>query len=305
MKVLRLLAAIFLFCPWVGVAYGFVVVPPTAGTSRANSRSRSPLPTLLLLSSSDEQQSSLSSVVNDGDDNGNDSLFSSARKARIVLPLQLLTTSFAAAGVTTLSAPLPAHAGVGSIVPFDETRNKKFRGSIGNSVVALRLKSTLRKRGYYSNKAVVATFKSQDDLGLLLSGEFGDGQVVSSSSLEDCIQKLEGKQKLLILYGQDVTISPEGQVSDIQGNDFKSSEKSLLESALKTGGGLDNNVEITLVGGIVIHRTKSGPRKDTGEDCFYPVAMKSIDSKSGVVTDLFGEVFGDLPTPRQSVVLRG
>ena len=53
--------------------------------------------------------------------------------------------------------------------------------------------------------------------------------------------------------------------------------------------------EITLIGGIVINRGH-GSGTEGGDDFFQPLTMKAF-SKSGV-TDLYGEVFGDLPTPK-------
>jgi len=104
-------------------------------------------------------------------------------------------------------------------------------------------------------------------------------------------------KKALVLYGQDVSISPEGDLSEIQGRDLKSSEKILMDSLASKGLS-----DLTLVGGIVVHRVKTGG-KDAGEDCFYPMAITSV--RNGVTTDLFEKAFGDLPTPRQSVILPG
>jgi len=220
-------------------------------------------------------------------------LLNDARTKRIVLPLQLITSLL-------LIHSSPAHAGIGAVVPFDATRQEKFQGSIKNSVVMLRLNSTLRKRGYRNKNAVVATLKSKDDLSLDMAQSFGSfGKAVSlgdSSSFAEYIQNCQDK-KALVLYGQDVSISPEGNVSDIQGKDLKSSEKTIMDSLASKGLS-----DLTLVGGIVIHRVKSGG-KDAGEDYFYPMSITSV--RNGVTTDLFKKVFGDLPTPRQSVILPG
>jgi len=229
-------------------------------------------------------------------DGGNPTIDIDTRIKRILLPMQLLTSS-----ALFIDTP-PAYAGIGAVVPFEETRQEKFRGSIRNSVVMLRLNSTLKaKRGYQKKNAVVATLKSSDDLSVDIARNFGRGKEVvslvdeSSSSFADYIQKCQGK-KALVLYGQDVSISPEGGVSEIQGKDLKSSEKLLMDSLASKGIS-----DVTLIGGIVIHRAKEGPAKDTGEDCFFPMAMTSV--RNGVTTDLFERVFGDLSTPRQTVDL--
>jgi len=222
---------------------------------------------------------------------GDDPTINDARTKRILLPMQLIASSL------FINTPLPAHAGIGTVAPFEETLKEKFRGSIRNSVVVLRLNSTLNKRGYQKKNAVFATIKSPDDLSRDIARNFvRGGKVVSldsSSSFADYIQNCEGK-KALVLYGQDVSISPEGDVSEIQGNDLKASEKLLMDSLASKGIS-----DVTLIGGIVVHRAKEGNANDTGEDCFFPMAITSV--RNGVTTDLFDRVFGDLPTPRQTV----
>lgn len=224
-----------------------------------------------------------------------DHTLNDARTKRILLPLQLIASSL-------FLKSSPANAGIGTVVPFDVTRQEKFRGSIQNSVTMLRLNSTLRKRGYVKRNALVATLKPKDGLVLRMAQDFGTaGEVVSlsdSSSFENYLQKCQDdKKRALVFYGQDVDISPEGDLSDITGKDLRSSEKLLVDSLASKG-----IPDVTLVGGIVIHRAKSGG-KDAGEDCFFPVAITSI--RNGVTRDLFEKVFGDLETPRQSVVLPG
>jgi len=139
--------------------------------------------------------------------------------------------------------------------------------------------------------------KPKDDLALDILRGFGKGELVSlddPSSFEDYVRQCEGK-KALVLYGQDVSISPEGIVGDIKGRGIKESEKLLVDKLLASkAAGIS---ELTLVGGIVIHRVKTGG-KDAGEDCFFPMAITNV--RDGVTTDLFEQVFGDLPTPRQS-----
>jgi len=216
-----------------------------------------------------------------------------ARKKRIVLPLQLILSSL-------FINTSPAQAGIGTIVPFDATLKEKFPGALQNYVIMLRLNSTLRKRGYLKKNSVVATLKSTDDLSSLMARDYGQSSEAvplgDSSSIKEYIQNCQGR-KALVLYGQDVSISREGDVSEIQGKDLKSSEKILMDSLASAGLS-----DVTLVGGIVVHRVKTGG-KDAGEDCFYPMAMTSV--RNGVTTDLFKQAFGDLPTPRQSVILPG
>jgi len=259
---------------------GFAIHAPILGLDSATNDSR-------IFSHPKRQDNDNDPTITDND----------TRTKRILLPMQFLTSS-----LLFIETPLPAHAGIGTVVPFEETRREKFKGSIRNYVVVLRLNSTLNKLGYQKRNAVVATLKSSDDLSVDIARNFGrGGQVVSladdssSSSFADYIQSCQGK-KALVLYGQDVSISPEGDVSEIQGKDLKSSEKLLMDALASKG--ISN---VTLIGGIVIHRAKSGTAKDTGEDCFLPMAITSV--KDGVTTDLFERVFGDLQTPRQSVDL--
>mmetsp|Transcript_2005 Transcript_2005/g.2858 ORF Transcript_2005/g.2858 Transcript_2005/m.2858 type:complete len:283 (-) Transcript_2005:139-987(-) len=215
------------------------------------------------------------------------------RQARITTPL--LTALF----TTLFSNVSPANAGIGSVIPFEVTRKEKFAGSVTNSVILLRMKATLRKSGYYAKKAVIGTFKPKDDLSVALVTEFGDGRLFNlaedSSAVEKYVEASNEKPHALILYGQDVDISPSGEVGTITGDDLKTTEKAIMEKLV--GKGLK---DFTLVGGIVIHRVKTGG-KDAGEDCFFPVSITS--TVDGKVTDIFPEVFGDLPTPRQTVVL--
>lgn len=220
----------------------------------------------------------------------------SPRTARIQLPLAVLSGSFCLLGTGE-----PAHAGVGTLVPFEETRKAKFRGSLANSVVLLRLRSSLRKKGYFAKKAVVACAKPADELSYLLSNDFGEGlppvliSPPSSDSIQAYIEKdLKGK-KALVVFGKDVSISREGEVGETVGTDLSKTED-MLKTAFCSAG-----VEAVLLGGTIIHRVKDGG-KDAGEDCFYPSSILSL--KDGVATDIFAEVFGDLETPRQSVVLR-
>lgn len=240
-------------------------------------------------------------IFNGNDDDDDDVNDIDTRSKRIYLPLQIISS-------LSFINSSPANAGIGTVIPFDVTRQEKFSGSIMNSVTMLRLNSTLRKRGYVKKNALVATLKPRDELVLRLAQDFGTAGDVTllsdASSIESYVQTFQQKSnennknyKALVLYGKDVDISPEGDMSEIKGNDFKESEKLLVDS-LATKGISD----VTLIGGIVIHRAKTGG-KDAGEDCFYPVAMTSY--RKGVSTDLFEKVFGDLPTPRQTVSLPG
>eukprot|EP00565_Helicotheca_tamesis_P000652 CAMPEP_0185729666 /NCGR_PEP_ID=MMETSP1171-20130828/6891_1 /TAXON_ID=374046 /ORGANISM="Helicotheca tamensis, Strain CCMP826" /LENGTH=283 /DNA_ID=CAMNT_0028398559 /DNA_START=82 /DNA_END=933 /DNA_ORIENTATION=- len=260
---------------------GFVVITPAMNTRSLTINSISGSSTQLHQSNENKAKQSHSMLFSD-------------RKARITLPLVTSLT-------TLLGNTLPANAGIGTIIPFEETRKEKFAGSIANSVVLLRLKSSLRKRGYYAKKAVVGTYKPKDDLVVSLTREFGENKLFDLGSsgevLEEFIKTSGEYPHALVLYGQDVTISPDGTVSDITGPDLKTTEASIME---KLKGKLSSDVAV--IGGIVIHRTKSGG-KDAGEDCFLPVSV-TYASTDGSVSDLFGEVFGDLPTPRQTVVLR-
>jgi len=218
----------------------------------------------------------------------------SARKARVTLPLSTMASTFA---FTLLGNSSPANAGIGSVVPFDASRKEKFSGSIGNSVVMLRLQRSLRKRGYFYQKGAVATYKPKDDLGGLLTRDYADGPLVDlkdgNNALEEYLQSCEkDNKKGIILYGQDVDIAPDGNVSAIVGDDLQSTEQSILE---KIG---DRPFDITLIGGVIIHRAKTGG-KDAGEDCFLPARIMGV--RSNYKVDIFEEVFGDLPTSRQTI----
>mmetsp|Transcript_46354 Transcript_46354/g.68421 ORF Transcript_46354/g.68421 Transcript_46354/m.68421 type:complete len:310 (-) Transcript_46354:152-1081(-) len=309
MRIIRqpIVAGLLVISSWTMITSGFVfVAPPLGGEKMTTTRMASRLSPFQ--EGNDAGQNIISNKCDDADDDGiertglsnhnNNPMFRSARNARILSPLGLMTS---ASSILWTTNPLPANAGVGAVVPFEATRKEKFSGSIGNSVVILRLNSSLRKRGYFAKKAVVATSKSKDDLGFLLSREFGDRPLYDledgSSSLEAYVKNCnEDKLKALILYGQDVDISPDGEVGDLKGKDLKSSEQFLIDKM----SGVSN--EATLVGGVIIHRDKTGASKDRGEDCFLPTSIVNV--KNGVVTDLFDEVFGDLPTPRQTRILR-
>mmetsp|Transcript_28738 Transcript_28738/g.43844 ORF Transcript_28738/g.43844 Transcript_28738/m.43844 type:complete len:264 (-) Transcript_28738:100-891(-) len=208
-----------------------------------------------------------------------------ARGARIILPSLLV-----------LGGSLPANAGIGQKYPFDISLKKNFPGSLMNSVIMLRLASSLRKRGYMRGKASVATLKASE-LGVLLSRQFGDGTIYNfdeKKSLDDYIASCEGK-RALVLFGPDTAISPEGEVSEIKGMDVKSAEKFVTEKLIndKLWEKVD---EVTLLGGVVIQRSKTGV--DKGEDCFQPLLIKTL-TRNGV-KDLYEEAFGDLLTPRIS-----
>ena len=222
----------------------------------------------------------------------------SARNARIMIPLSTMTSTLM---FSLIGNPSPSNAGIGSVIPFDVSRKEQFSGSIGNSVVMLRLQMSLRKRGYLNKKANVATFKPKDDLGVLLNQGFGSGSPLvefngSTSGLDEYLQSCEGNQKkALIFYGQDVDIAPNGDVSSIVGEDLKSTEELLYD---KIG---DRALDVTLLGGVTIHRAKEGG-KDAGEDCFLPCRIMGVRSRYKV--DIFEEVFGDLPTSRQTLRIR-
>lgn len=222
----------------------------------------------------------------------------SARAARINFPLSALGLFFLGQTVQ----PAPANAGIGSVIPFEESRKARFNGSITNFVVSLRLNRSLRKRGYSRNGAVVATFKPKDDLGALMARDYGSGfdalVDVSSDgsgvSVDDYLKEcMETKKKAFIVYGQDVDIAPDGTVSEIRGEDVSKTEKVLIE---QVGS---RSMDVTLMGGIVIHRSKGGG-KDAGEDCFLPMTIAGM--RDGNVYDIFEEVYGDLPTARQTIV---
>lgn len=277
-QALSLLVLVFSQC---GRVCGFAVLPSTKSDAARND---------IRISS---QRRSVPPANEQEEDDGPAS--DDARTKRIVLPLQILSSSL-------ILRSSPANAGIGTVVPFEATRREKFQGSISNSVVMLRLSSTLRKRGYRKGNAVVATLKPKDDLSIDIAQVFGRSGAAlplgDPSSFAEYVRSCtEGGKRALVLYGRDVSISPEGDVGDVLGKDLKASE-TILVDALASKGLSD----LTLVGGIVIHRAKTGG-KDAGEDCFFPMAMSSV--RDGVTTDLFREVFGDLPTPRQSVILPG
>lgn len=229
----------------------------------------------------------------------------SARVARIGAPLAIAAATF-------LSSPLVAEAGIGTVVPVEVTLKEKFRGAIANSVIILRLSSTLRKMGYYEKKSEIASFDASPTISELagdLTRKFGDGQTVYSlpESMLAFIEATKGK-RALIVYGPEVTISVEGDVSGQQGStDVAATEKQIFDQAVKKL--LDNGVsEVCLLGGTRIRRPKTGG-KAAGEDYFYPRAITIWKKTSGgntslMSTDLFDEVFGDLPTPRQTRILK-
>jgi len=67
-----------------------------------------------------------------------------------------------------------------------------------------------------------------------------------------------------------------------------------IASGKKNG---DRPFDITLIGKDIIHRAKTGG-KDYGEDCFLPSRIVGV--RSNYEVDIFEEVFGDLPTSRQT-----
>lgn len=206
-----------------------------------------------------------------------------AREARILIPSLLV-----------LGSSLPANAGIGQRSPFDVSLKKNFEGSLMNSVIMLRLSSSLRKRGYMKGKADVATL-IPSELSAMLSRQFGDGTMYNleeKKSWEEYIAKCDGK-RALVLFGPEVDISPEGSVGEIKGMDVKSAEKFVMDKLINDKLWEKVN-EVTILGGVVIHRSKTGV--DKGEDCFQPLLIKTL-SQNGV-KDLYEEAFGDLLTPR-------
>jgi hypothetical protein len=224
----------------------------------------------------------------------------SARVARIGTPLAIAAASF-------LANPLVAKAGIGTVVPVEVTLKEKFRGAISNSVVLLRLNSTLRKLGYYQNKARVASFDSptsaSSELASDLSRQFSDGKAVYAlpGTLSAYVEATQGK-RAMIVYGPEVSISIEGEVGSQQGPaDVAATEQKIVDQVVKKllASGIS---EVCLLGGTLIHRPKTGG-KAAGEDYFLPRAITSwkLTSDGSLVTmDVFDKVFGDLPTPRQT-----
>jgi len=102
----------------------------------------------------------------------------------------------------------------------------------------------------------------------------------------------------VILYGSEVDISAEGVVSNVIGDSVKQTEKTILDKVRSTVPKDGKTLkEITLLGGVVIHRTKTGV--DRGEDCFQPLSIKTYIAENGNVVNLYEKAFGDLLTPRE------
>ena len=54
--------------------------------------------------------------------------------------------------------------------------------------------------------------------------------------------------------------------------------------------------EVTVVGGITINRSKVGKDIEKGDDCFYPLLIKSFGA-GGTVVDRYEGAFGDMGIP--------
>jgi len=222
----------------------------------------------------------------------------SARSARIRLPASILS-----GGALVGWNAQPARAGIGTEVPFETTLKERFRGAIRNYVVLLRLNSTLLKRGYGQNMATVAVSGQEPtDLSSAMANQFAEGTLtrgvddLTSTGItkvpfkDDLVRK---RKKALILFGPEVDIAPDGTVGQMRGGDtkgIKTAEAALIEKI--KGRKLDGLDEVTLLGGIIIHRSKGGG-KDAGEDCFQAFSCTTIKS-NGDVVDLFGPIFADL-----------
>ena len=219
----------------------------------------------------------------------------STRSARILLPAMTVSSLVLSLGGNAL----PAHAGVGTVIPFDVSLKENFQGSITNSVVLLRLNNILRKRGYYQNKAVLGIYnQNPTELAVMLAGQFAGGALTSFVNIAT---ESNGKKKALILFGPDVDIARDGTVGQVKGDANIRGTESALIGMLQKSFPPDFD-EITLLGGLIIHRSKEGG-KDAGEDCFQPMAITSI-TKDGNALDMYSPAFGDLPTSRQSYVLK-
>ena len=75
--------------------------------------------------------------------------------------------------------------------------------------------------------------------------------------------------------------------------------KGEVEAFTTKKGFWDKISEVTLLGGIVINRGH-GERLEGGDDLFQPLLLTTV-AKNGE-TNIYQEVFGDLPTPRQHVL---
>lgn len=67
----------------------------------------------------------------------------------------------------------------------------------------------------------------------------------------------------------------------------------VMDGAVGGGTGLR---EVTVVGGITINRSKVGKDIEKGDDCFYPLLIKSFGA-GGTVVDRYEGAFGDMGIP--------
>ncbi len=75
--------------------------------------------------------------------------------------------------------------------------------------------------------------------------------------------------------------------------------KGEVEAFSTKKGFWDKISEVTLLGGIVINRGH-GERLEGGDDLFQPLLLTTVSEKGE--TNIYQQVFGDLPTPRQRVL---
>ena len=106
------------------------------------------------------------------------------------------------------------------------------------------------------------------------------------------------KSRSVILYRSEVDISAEGVVSNVIGDSVKQTEKTILDK-LRSMVPKDRKTlkEITLLGGVVIHRMKTGV--DRGKDFFQPLSIKTYTAENCNVMNLYKKAFGDLLMPRE------
>jgi len=275
---------------------------------------------------------SIQSHHNDDDDSTTNHLLS-ARKARIIVPF-VSSLSLIFGGVHRANAGIGAVTPFDaarkekypgslstSVILLRVSGALRRRAYFPNkSVVATVLPSNNNNNNESSN--------NKNELGTFLSRQFGDGITVvplsttnKSSSYEEYVTNIVktggntrpsslpfsaptdiSQNRAIILFGSEVDIASDGVISNIQtpNTTIKAMETQLLE---KLAGIVpkDGNVlkEITIVGGVVIHREKTGV--DRGDDYFQPLVIKTYIAENGRVVDLYEKTFGDLLTPRGDV----